>query len=258
VCAFVQKKPKALRFGLPQKKWAQHLRASQDYVARSMGLSCVTAGNSHNGIRQQSCRPRSNRPGNSHLRGKLGLKRSGKRPGNGPTEGESPASGETLRFQARTRDKKVALKFLRKAILKHGRLELLVTDKLLSYHAALKEIGPGHSVETGRWLNNREKNSHLAFRRRERAILRFRRVRHLQKFAAVHSSVYIDFNNERHFYSRENFKLNRTAALSEGRQLYTAQVHAFSCKRRLLGTGLTAPFQVVRPSTVLSRPAFGN
>ena len=47
-------------------------------------------------------------------------------------------------------------------------------------------------------------------------------VRCLQKFAAVHSSVHNHFNQERHFCSRDNFKLNRTAALAEWRQLLSA------------------------------------
>ena len=47
-------------------------------------------------------------------------------------------------------------------------------------------------------------------------------VRCLQKFAAVHSSVHNHFNQERHFYSRFNFKLNRAAALTEWCQLLSA------------------------------------
>ena len=57
-------------------------------------------------------------------------------------------------------------------------------------------------------------------------MLRFRQMRCLQKFAAVHSSVHNHFNQERHFYSRDNFKLNRTADLTEWRQLFSAQVQA--------------------------------
>src|SRR5210317_1714478 len=102
---------------------------------------------------------------------------------------------------------------------KHGCPEVMVTDLLRSYGAALKEIGFEHRQETGRWLNNRAENSHLPFRRRERAMLRFRRMRSLQKFAAVHSSVHNHFNQERHLYSRQNFKLNRAVALAEWRQL---------------------------------------
>jgi len=44
-------------------------------------------------------------------------------------------------------------------------------------------------------------------------------MRSLQKFAAVYSSVCNHFNQERALYSRDNFKANRAAALSEWRQL---------------------------------------
>lgn len=103
--------------------------------------------------------------------------------------------GEVLEsFVTKTRDKKAALKFLKKSMKRHGRPHVFVTDKLRSYGAALKEIGAADRQETGRWLNNRAENSHLPFRRRERAMLRFRRMRSLQKFAAVHSSVHNHFN----------------------------------------------------------------
>ncbi len=113
-------------------------------------------------------------------------------------------------------------KFLKKALRKHGRAEALVTDKLRYYGAALKEIGALDRQETGRWLNNRAENSHLPFRRRQRAMLRFRRMRSLQKFAAAHSSVYNHFNHEPSLTSRDHFKLNRTAALTESRGLCAA------------------------------------
>ena len=128
--------------------------------------------------------------------------------------------GEILEsYVTKTRDKKAALKFLRKAMRKHGRPEVIVTDRLRSYGAALKEIGNADRQETGRWLNNRAENSHLPFRRRERAMLRFRRLRSLQKFAAVHASVYNLFNSERSLSSRSTLKLNRDAALAEWRAL---------------------------------------
>ena len=85
--------------------------------------------------------------------------------------------------------------------------------------AAMKVIGNAGKQQAGRWLNNRAENSHLPFRRRERAMLRFRRMHCLQKFASVHSFVHNHFNQERHLYTRANFKLNRTAALAEWRQL---------------------------------------
>ena len=83
----------------------------------------------------------------------------------------------------------------------------------------MKDIDNANRQETGRWLHNRAENSHLPFRRRERAMLRFRRMRSLQKFAAVHASIYNLFNSERSLYTRPNFKLNRAAALAEWRGL---------------------------------------
>jgi putative transposase len=131
--------------------------------------------------------------------------------------------GEVLEsFVTKRRDRKSALKFLRKTMKRHGSPQIFVTDKLRSYGVAMKVIGSADKQETGRWLNNRADNSHLPFRRRERAKLRFRRTRSLQKFVAVHSSVHNHFNQERHLYSRSNFKLNRTAALAEWRQLGVA------------------------------------
>jgi putative transposase len=79
--------------------------------------------------------------------------------------------------------------------------DIFVTDKLRSYGAAMKEIGNTDRQETGRSLNNRAENSHQLFRRRERAMLRSRRLRTLQKFAAVHGSVHTHFNAERHLYN---------------------------------------------------------
>ncbi|RYH07066.1 IS6 family transposase [Tropicimonas sp. IMCC6043] len=128
--------------------------------------------------------------------------------------------GEVLEsFVTKARDKKAALKFLKKTMKRYGRPHVFVTDKLRSYGAALKEVGAAERQETGRWLNNRAENSHLPFRRRERAMQRFRWMRSLQMFAAVHASVFNHFNSERSFSSRANFKKNRAAALDEWRQL---------------------------------------
>jgi putative transposase len=104
----------------------------------------------------------------------------------------------------------------------YGEPETIVTDKLKSYGAALRELGISGHETNGRWINNRAENSHLPLRRRERAMQRFRRMRSLQKFASIHASVHNHFNQERSLYSRSNFKENRTAALSEWQQLCAA------------------------------------
>ena len=131
--------------------------------------------------------------------------------------------GEVLEsFVTGTRDKKAALNFLRKAMRKYGRPGVIVTNRLRSYGAALREIGAAARQETGQWANNRAENSHLPFRRRERAMLRFRCMRTLQKLAAVLASVSNHFNQERSLSRRNIFKANRAAALAEWRGLLAA------------------------------------
>jgi len=128
--------------------------------------------------------------------------------------------GEVLEsFVTKTRDKKAALKFLRKAMRRHGLCDRFVTDKLRSYGAAMKDLGVADRQETARWVNNRAENSHLPFRRRERAMQRFRRMRSLQMFASVHAAVTNHFNHERSLSSRPHFKAKRAAALAEWRDL---------------------------------------
>ena len=73
--------------------------------------------------------------------------------------------------------------------------------------------------EVGRRLNNRAENSHQPFRRRERAMQRFRSAKTLQKFSSVHAQVHNHFNQERHLVTRETYKQRRSAALGEWRAL---------------------------------------
>ena len=128
--------------------------------------------------------------------------------------------GEVLEvFATKRRDRIAALSFLKRAMKRYGRPKAIVTDRLRSYGAAMRVLGIVDRQVCGRWLNNRAENSHQPFRRRERAMAKFRSAKSLQKFASIHSSVHNHFNQERHLYNRENFKLNRSAALEEWRQL---------------------------------------
>jgi len=131
--------------------------------------------------------------------------------------------GEVLEaFVSKRRDRNAALVFLKKIIKRYGRPQAIVTDRLRSYRAAMKLIGNDKVQEVGRWLNNRCENSHLPFRRREHAMLKFKLRQTLQKFSAIHSSVYNHFNKDRHLNSRDTFKVQREAALVEWKQLCAA------------------------------------
>ena len=131
--------------------------------------------------------------------------------------------GEVLEaYVSKHRDRKAALVFLKKTMKRYGQPQEIVTDRLRSYRAAMRLIGNEAAQEVGRWLNNRAENSHLPFRRREYAMLRFRQMRSLQKFVSIHSSVFNHFNKERHLTDRETFKHQRNAALAEWQQLCAA------------------------------------
>ncbi len=127
--------------------------------------------------------------------------------------------GEVLEaFVTKKRDRKAALRFLKKAMKRYGNPLEVVTDRLRSYRSAMKVIGNEARQQTGRWLNNRAENSHQPFRRRERAMAKFRSAKSLQKFASIHSSLHNHFHQKPHLYNCQAFKLKRSIALSEWRQ----------------------------------------
>jgi putative transposase len=120
------------------------------------------------------------------------------------------------------RDKAAALKLLRRIMKKYGAPRSIVTDGLRAYSAAMNEIGvAAERHEVGGRLNNRAENSHQPFRRRERAMQRFRSPKTLQKFTSVHAQVHNQFNQERHLVTRQVYKQRRSAALAEWRALAT-------------------------------------
>ncbi len=128
--------------------------------------------------------------------------------------------GEVLEsFATRTRDKAAALAFMKKAMKRYGKPDRIVTDGLRSYSAAMAELGNSKKQEVGRWENNRAENSHLPFRRRERAMQRFRRIKTLQKFSSVHAQVHNHFTQERNLVDRQTYKARRSAALAAWRSV---------------------------------------
>ena len=135
------------------------------------------------------------------------------------------------------RDKTAAVKLLKRIMKKYGRPRKIVTDGLRAYSAAMREVGNADRQEIGRGFNNRAENSHQPFRRRERAMQRFRSMKTLQKFSSVHAQVHNHFNQERHLVTRQVYKQRRSAALAEWRSLASAR-----------GTELPAP----RPRRITS------
>lgn len=128
--------------------------------------------------------------------------------------------GEVLEsYVTKPRDKKAALKCLKKTLTRHDHSAEFVIDRLCSYGAALKDIGIREWQETGCRRTNRAENSHQPFRRRERAMAKFKSPKSLQKFVSIHASVHNHSNQERHLRSRQILKLNLSLAFAEWRQI---------------------------------------
>ena len=125
-------------------------------------------------------------------------------------------------FVAEKRYRRAAPRFSKTAKKRFGRPKAIVTDRLRSYRAALREIGDEAHQETGRWFNNRAENSHQPSRRRERAMTKIRSPATLQEFTSIPASVHNHFSRERHLWRRNILKQNRSAALSEWQSLCAA------------------------------------
>ena len=114
------------------------------------------------------------------------------------------------------RNKRAALRLMRKLLGNQGvRPTQIVTDKLKSYVAALRDLGLGHLHETGNRRNNRAESSHVPIRRRERKMQRFKSQKSAQRFLSTHGPSYNLFNVHRHLISRRTLRTFRNQAMAE-------------------------------------------
>lgn len=125
--------------------------------------------------------------------------------------------GEVLEILVQSRrNKKAALKMVRKLLKKQGFLpSSIVTDKLPSYSAALRDLGLSRRHDFGGRKNNRAENSHQSVRRRESKMQRFKSAASAQQLLSIHSSIYNLFNIQRHLVSRNTLREFRNAAAME-------------------------------------------
>jgi transposase-like protein len=114
----------------------------------------------------------------------------------------------------RRRDKRAALRLMRKLLRKLGFApKLLTTDKLGSYGAAFRQLCL--TCPQGLRKNNRAENSHQPVRRRERKMQRFKSARSAQRFLSIHAAVYNTFNLQRHLISRSTLRTFRAEAAAQ-------------------------------------------
>ena len=124
----------------------------------------------------------------------------------------------------RNRDTRAALNLL-KRLLRNQQVapQIITTDGLGSYAAALKELDLTHVHRSGRLReNNRAENAHLPIRRRERKMQKFKTPASTQRFLSTHAAVYNVFNIQRHLISRGTLRVFRDQAMLTWRQATVA------------------------------------
>ncbi len=118
-------------------------------------------------------------------------------------------------FISKTRSRRAAQSFPRKASRRHGRRLEITTDRTLSYHAALCDRDVSVRQCTGRRLDNRAETLGQPVRRHDHAILRFRPPETQQRVACARTSIRNHVNPERHVYSRDDLQRHRATTLVE-------------------------------------------
>jgi putative transposase len=115
-------------------------------------------------------------------------------------------------FVQSRRNKRAAIRFFRKLFKAFGEPRVIVTDKLRSYAAALKELAPGIEHSSHKGLNNRPQGSRRPTRRREKITGRFKSPRQAQQFLSVHDHVQTVFRPRRHTLSAAAHRHTRADA----------------------------------------------
>ena len=123
------------------------------------------------------------------------------------------SEGEVLDILVQSRrDRKAAQKLMWKLLKRQGIVPVaIVTDRLASYQAALREFGLQHRQITGG--HNRAELSHQPTRQRERRMRRFKSPGSAQRFLSTHAAVYNTFNVQRHLISRSMLRQFRDEAI---------------------------------------------
>ena len=98
----------------------------------------------------------------------------------------------------------------------------LVTDTLISYAAAHREVMPNTIHDASQYANNRAELSHEPTRQRARTIRGFKSTGQAQRFLAVHGTMKNLFAIPRHLMRARHYRLFRTEALDMYQQVTRA------------------------------------
>ena len=120
----------------------------------------------------------------------------------------------------RRRNKEAAKRFFLK-LLRGLKYEprVIITDKLRSYGAALREVLPHVEHRQHKGLNNRAENSHRPTRRREKVMQKFKSMDHAQQFLSPFGLIYEHFKPKRHLMSAADYRQLMSVRLQDWREM---------------------------------------
>jgi putative transposase len=121
--------------------------------------------------------------------------------------------------QAR-RNKAAARRFFRKLLKTTASVpRVVITDKLGSYGAALREVMPSVEHRCHKGLNNQAENSHQPTRQRERAMKGLRSVAGAQRFLAAFSYISPHFRPRRHLFTAPDYRNEMKSRFTTWKQI---------------------------------------
>ena len=126
---------------------------------------------------------------------------------------------------------------------------VIVTDKLASYQVAHRELVLVPSVQHRRskYLNNRAENSHQPTRQRERAMKRFKSIRHAQRFLSAFSGISPHFRPRRHLLSAADYRQVMADRFAVWERDHRGDDHGRRLNRRL-GQDVSSKPRLITPN----------
>jgi putative transposase len=120
----------------------------------------------------------------------------------------------------RRRDTTAAKRFFRKLLKKQGFApRVIVTDKLKSYEAVLKQVLKSVEHRQHKGLNNRAENSHQPTRTRERRMRRFKSPGQAQRFLAAFGPIRDRFHPKQHELSAKRYRQQLRQRIEDWREV---------------------------------------
>ena len=130
-------------------------------------------------------------------------------------------------FLQKRRNKKTAIRFLRRLLGSYPEPRVIVTDKLRSYKKPIKILCPHTEHRSHKGLNNRVENAHQPTRRKEKCLIRFKSPQGIQRTVSLMGKIRNLFSLEVSRYSKKAH--DQRQAFKEACTIWDEAAHRLLC-----------------------------